>query len=191
MSQIPKSVLLTEAGKKQLNLAYKNMKARCYGAMPHCEHNYGLRGITVCEERLINKRAFINWAMANGFTVGLTLDRRDNNLGYTPNNCRWVTKNEQLLNQRRNRVIEFNGKAQPLSEWAKELEVEFSTLWRRLARGLPLNIALKPGKLREWAHGTRAGYELHKCRCTECTASNTARHKVQREKRIMNNVQTK
>lgn len=183
MSQILESGTLTEAGKKQLKLAYKSMKARCYGKMPHCDHNYGARGITVCTEWLANRDAFILWAVANGFAVGLSLDRRNNDAGYSPDNCRWVTKREQLLNQRRNRIIEFNGKAQPLSLWAEELGIEVSALWRRLERNLPMVMVMTPGKLRPWRHGTRAGYELHKCRCVECTTSNTKRHQIQRAKR--------
>ena len=186
MSQILESSILTEAGKKQLETAYKNMKARCYGKMQHCDHNYGARGITVCNEWLSDKQAFMAWAVLNDFVVGLTLDRRNSNLGYSPDNCRWVTKREQLLNQRRNHIVEFNGKLQPLSLWAEELGVEFSTLWRRLKRGLPLPVAMTAGKLRPWRHGTRAGYELHKCRCYECTANNTKRHQIQREKRKHN-----
>jgi len=181
MSQMSKEFYATASG-KQLKLAFKNMKARCYGKMKHCDHNYGKRGITVCNEWLNDIDAFINWALNNGFEVGLSLDRKDNDLGYSPGNCKWSTRQEQLRNQRRNNVLIFCGKKQTLSAWAEELGVEFSTLWHRLNRGLPLEKVLQPGKLKPWRHGTRSGYELHKCRCKECTASNTLRHKLRRNK---------
>lgn len=135
---------LTEIGFKQLKLAHKNMLARCYYMDHHARHNYGGRGITVCALWRESRAAFIAWAIANGFAEGLTLDRENSNGNYEPNNCRWVTRHAQLSNQRRNRIITYKGKTQTMAQWANELGLSFATLWRRLDRCLPLDIALTP-----------------------------------------------
>ena len=76
------------------------MKWRCY--YPHHTHYgyYGGRGITVCDEWLHNFKSFYDWAMSHGYRDDLTLDRIDNDKGYSPNNCRWATYSEQNKNKR-------------------------------------------------------------------------------------------
>lgn len=130
----------------KLKLAHKQMLCRCYST----EHykNYGGRGITVCTEWLTSRDAFITGAMSHGHAMNLSLDRKDNDLGYSPDNCRWATVTEQLNNQRRNRVLSFNSKTQTLSQWAVEITVSASTIWRCLERHLPMDKVLHSGALR-------------------------------------------
>jgi len=92
---------------------------------------YGGRGITVCEE-WHNSAIFIDWALANGWQKGLTLDRIDNDGNYEPSNCHWVTRKEQARNRRSNRRITFNGKTQALAQWAEEVNVKDKILWDRI-----------------------------------------------------------
>jgi hypothetical protein len=167
----------------KIHVARRGMLARCYNPSSPAWPNYGGRGISVCTEWQESEEAFMQWALASGINMELSLDRIDNNGNYKPSNCRWATPTEQLSNQRRNRRISFNGVEKTLSQWANELGIEFAALWRRLERGLPLEQALTVGKLRPWKHGTRAGYECHKCRCEACTVNNTKRHQIQRAKR--------
>ena len=65
---------------------------------------YGGRGITMCQEWMDSPQAFVDWSLANGFSSELQLDRIDNDKGYSPDNCRWVTARENIRN-RSNSVI--------------------------------------------------------------------------------------
>jgi hypothetical protein len=79
---------------------WEDMKTRCYN--PNCRnyHNYGGRGIIVCEEWKNDFVVFYNWAMANGYTDELTIERVDVNGNYCPENCTWISLSEQSKNKR-------------------------------------------------------------------------------------------
>lgn len=78
---------------------YANIKYRCYNSNHHEFHNYGGKGIIMCDEWL-GEDGFINfyeWALNNGYEEGLTIDRKDSNGNYEPNNCQWVTRSENTI----------------------------------------------------------------------------------------------
>ena len=75
------------------------MRYRCYDPHHRMYYRYGGRGITVCDEWRNNFKAFYVWAEENGFKSTLTLDRINGNVGYSPDNCRWVNRAEQYLNK--------------------------------------------------------------------------------------------
>jgi hypothetical protein len=168
---------------KKLKLAYKNMISRCYDPKNVSYHRYGGRGIQVCEEWIKSRESFISWSLKNMHGIKLSIDRIDNNGNYSPENCRWADIKTQLRNQNRNRLIAYQGKTQTVAAWAEELGHKQDTIHKRMERDLPLDKVLKVGMLRSWNHGSRAGYELHKCKCDLCRAANAARHKEQRLKR--------
>jgi hypothetical protein len=156
------------------------MRSRCYDKNNPSYKNYGGRGIRVCKEWVNDYDRFVS---DMGFVPdGMSLDRIDTNKHYTPDNCKWSTVKEQLNNQRRNRVIKHAGKTRTMSQWAEDLGVKVDTLFRRLER-MPPAKALKAGKLKEWKHGTRQGYEYHKCRCDLCKEANNKRARQLRAKR--------
>lgn len=76
------------------------MKQRCNNPKNNRFHDYGGRGITVCNEWKDDFQAFHDWAMSNGYAEGLSIDRIDVNGNYEPSNCRWVTMLEQRHNRR-------------------------------------------------------------------------------------------
>lgn len=77
---------------------------RCANPNHIAYKKYGGRGITVCQEWIDSPQAFVDWALANGFSPELQIDRIDNDKGYSPDNCRWVTARENMRN-RSNSVI--------------------------------------------------------------------------------------
>lgn len=124
--------------KCQLSNVLNNMKSRCYNSKDEFYHDYGGRGITICEEWLNDDRKFVEWAINNGYCEDLTIDRIDNNGIYTQTNCRWVDAKVQANNRRTNRLITAFGETKTLSQWAddKRCPVSYGTLSSRIQKGL-------------------------------------------------------
>lgn len=90
----------THGGKgTRLYSIWKNMKYRCESEKARNYKYYGARGISVCNEWKHNFPAFQKWALENGYSNSLSIDRIDVNRGYSPDNCRWATPHEQRINQ--------------------------------------------------------------------------------------------
>ena len=117
------------------------MKARCYNPNHPDYANYGGRGIRVCERWLSSYAAFITDMGARPSSAH-SLDRRDNDCDYSLDNCRWATAREQNNNRRINRLITFRGETYTLTEWARMLGMNYTTLQNRLDRGWSIEDAL-------------------------------------------------
>lgn len=98
-----------------------NMKSRCSNQKTKSYKNYGGRGITVCDEWSESFTSFRKWALENGYSNGLTIERVDVNKGYSPENCSFIPKSEQSRNTRRCHFVTYKGETKTLSEWSNEL----------------------------------------------------------------------
>lgn len=114
---------------------WRHMIERCYNENVESYKNYGGRGITVCEEWKNDIESFRKWAIENGYAENLTLDRKENDKGYSPDNCRWADLSMQANNRRSNVLIEYNGETKTLMQWCRELGISFSTTQNRLNLG--------------------------------------------------------
>ena len=122
-----------------------NMKKRCYDVNYESYNIYGGRGIQICEEWQ-NFTAFMEWALNNGYTDTLTIDRIDVNGNYEPSNCRWATRKEQGNNKRNNHFITYNGITRTIAQWSEIIGINRSTLYARINRD-------------KWSIGRALGYE--------------------------------
>jgi len=127
--------------------SYHSMMDRCYRETAKNYPFYGGRGIAVCAE-WHNIEAFESWVKKSDFQKGLTLERKDVNGDYCPENCTWATKKQQANNRRNTVVIEHNGKSHTVSEWADILGMSRSTINNRYHRGLPTEKVLAKEDLR-------------------------------------------
>lgn len=84
----------------RLYTIWQGMKQRCNYSKHKDFYNYGGRGITVCDEWSHDFKSFYDWSILNGYDDSLTIDRIDNDKGYSPTNCKWATAKEQRQNQR-------------------------------------------------------------------------------------------
>lgn len=118
----------------RLYYIYSHMKSRCCNKNNKNFENYGGRGIQVCEEWL-GENGFLNfyeWAMNNGYSEHLTIDRIDVNGNYEPSNCRWADLVTQENNRTNNRMITYDGQTMTMAMWAKKLGINYKTLANRI-----------------------------------------------------------
>lgn len=120
-------------GKSPLYMVWFNMKERCHNPTCKAYRDYGGRGILVCEEWQ-SLEVFAAWAQANGYDPKLQLDRIDNNDGYHPANCRFVTKTENLNNTRSNTFLTAFGETKTVAQWVRDprCRVKYNTLSMRV-----------------------------------------------------------
>ena len=102
----------------------------------------GGRGIFVCPEWESSFESFYNWAVTHGYEYGLTIDRIDVNLGYSPDNCRLCSMKSQANNRTSNVVISFNGQSHNIKEWSEITGIPYQRLYMRLRNGWSVERAL-------------------------------------------------
>lgn len=130
-----------EECKTRLYNIWHGMKARCGNPNNTSYEKYGGKGIKVCDEWQ-DYLSFREWALNNGYSESLTIDRINNNGNYEPSNCRWATIREQENNRTNNVLLTAFGKTQTMSQWAKEKNICKSTLFNRLKKGWDIEKAL-------------------------------------------------
>lgn len=110
------------------------MKDRCYRKEHNRYYRYGARGIKVCDEWM-DYLKFKEWALSNGYTKELSIDRIDTDGDYKPSNCKWSTREEQMNNTSRNINIEYKGRIQTLTQWCRELGLNYGRVKARIYSG--------------------------------------------------------
>ena len=120
------------SNKSRLCRIYLHIKDRCYNPNCNSYKNYGARGITICDVWRTDFNSFKTWAISNGYSDALSIDRIDNNKGYSPDNCRWATKKEQCNNRRSNHLLTYKGQTKSLAEWCRELKLNYWTTKSRI-----------------------------------------------------------
>lgn len=124
----------------RLHRVWNAMKQRCGNPNNSAYKNYGARGINVCDEwnGLHGFDSFAEWALKNGYAEELEIDRIDNNKGYSPDNCRFVSHRENMNNTRANRYVEIDGVRMSLAEAAEKYGLKPDTVRSRIAKGWDL-----------------------------------------------------
>jgi len=114
-----------------LYVTWSNIKQRCGNVKNHAYPEYGGRGIFMCE-RWVNSFLFFSEDVGERPSVNHTLDRINNEIGYCPENCRWVEMDVQSRNKRNNVWIECNGVKKIMSDWAYFIGISPENLRNKL-----------------------------------------------------------
>jgi hypothetical protein len=136
--------------KSRLYKIWDDMKQRTENPKNKRYEIYGERGIKICSEWRYDFPAFKEWALNNGYSDTLTIDRIDANRGYEPSNCRWVTLKVQANNRRNNVLITYHGVTHTISEWSDITGIRYCNIKDRYRRGLPLEQVFFYGHLRDY-----------------------------------------
>ena len=105
----------------------------------------------MCEEWLNDKTTFFKWALENGYSDDLSLDRIDSNGNYSPENCRWISMFDQQSNRRNNKILEYKGEKKTMAQWCRDLNLDYRLVKRRILKGWSVEDAFetKVGEVRE------------------------------------------
>lgn len=117
--------------KERVYRTWRGMHQRCYNQKHDKYKWYGGRGITICPE-WHDFITFRIWALENGYSDDLTIDRIDPDDNYCPDNCQWVDMKTQANNRSNNRILYFNGKAYTVSQIAEMFGISSFTIFNRL-----------------------------------------------------------
>ena len=143
-----KSNKIHKCSDKKLMGVWRSMMYRCQNKKSNRYHRYGGRGIKVCDEWQ-DIDTFTDWALANGYQHGLTIDRIDLDGMYCPENCRFVDIMEQANNRSTSAFVEYKGERKTVTQWSRITGLQASTIYYRLKHGWSVEDALeKP--LRKW-----------------------------------------
>ncbi len=125
------------ATKTRLFTTWASMIQRCGDPNHKDYHTYGNLGIKVCAKWRESFEAFRDWANSHDYRGDLQIDRINNDQGYSPQNCRWVTLLQQARNKRKTRRATVGGVTKTLGEWSELSGVKIETIFGRLSRGWP------------------------------------------------------
>lgn len=122
---------------------WHKMIGRCNAKQGREFRNYSGRGIHVCEEWK-DFTVFQDWSLKNGYSDDREIDRINNDKGYSPGNCRWATRTQQVRNRRNTAKETINGETKSVAEWCEIFGYPYYIGQSRHQRGIPLNSAYRP-----------------------------------------------
>lgn len=128
----------------RLSAIYNGMISRCYDEKDTAFKNYGGRGIYLCDEWRNSFMSFYNWSVNNGYDDFLTIERINNDKGYSPENCKWATRIEQANNKRNNVMIDNGKETHTISQWSRITGINKATLDYRHRKGYSPDKILSP-----------------------------------------------
>lgn len=136
---------------------WTDMKKRCKNKNHWAFERYGGRGVSVCGEWDNDFLSFHNWAVEHGYSENLTIDRKDNDGNYCPENCMWVTMVEQANNKSNNTKVVFHGEEYTVAQLSRMCGISYRTLYRRIhCSGWDAEkAALTPVREGRYAHGAK------------------------------------
>lgn len=121
---------------------WHGMVRRCHDSRRKDYSKYGGKGIKVCDAWRDDFDTFKQWALGHGYKDGLTLDRVCNNRGYGPDNCRWISGQQQGYNRKTNRYITIGEETHTLEEWARIKGIGPDVIKHRESRGWSIEDAI-------------------------------------------------
>jgi hypothetical protein len=124
-----------------LHKAWMRMNKRCNNPNYESYHRYGGRGIRVCERWESFENFYAD--MKDSYRPELSLERKNNNLDYSPENCKWATKKEQANNRHTNRIVLLKGVPMTLAQLSEKYGIGRTTIAARLDRGLDVEDAIR------------------------------------------------
>lgn len=129
----------------ETNTKHGHSRTRLYHTWQHivqrCENkndkdysNYGGRGVSVYD-KWHDFEEFRNWSLNNGYNDNLSIDRKDVNADYSPENCRWTDSIVQQNNKRNNHLVTYGNVTHTIAEWSRIFNINYQTLHGRVGRG--------------------------------------------------------
>lgn len=114
-----------------IKTVFMGMKQRCYNQNHRSYPKYGGVGITICDEWLSNPLSFYKWAYDNGYSHGLSIERIDVGMPYSPDNCKFIPLSEQAKNRTMSIMITIDGETKCLADWCKQYGMNPGTVKHR------------------------------------------------------------
>lgn len=121
---------------------WQTMRLRCHDPNNRAYADYGGRGIRVCDRWRNSVENFLA-DMGTKPSAAHEIDRVDNDKGYDPTNCRWVTRTESCRNRRSNVCLEYRGVRQTMIAWSEQTRVPYRLLKKRIAAGWTVEKAIE------------------------------------------------
>lgn len=119
---------------KHLYAVWNGIKQRCNNPNNSSFHNYGGRGIKICDSWANCYENFYEWAMNNGYKKGMQIDRINNDGNYEPKNCRFVNREIQANNKRNIKLYTINGVTKSMPQWCREYKQDYYLVRQRVSK---------------------------------------------------------